>query len=664
MGLREWFARGAPFGAPLSSVTIAITVLGLCLHGVLGGAGRAAAASADSSASAAIFRAPLEDLLRMEVSSPSRFNQPLMEAHNAVWVITAEDIRRAGVRSLPEALALAPGVYVAQGAGNNWTVTIGGFSLGSFSNKLLVLVDNVTVYSTLFGNVEWDLLPVTLAEIDRIEVIRNAAGVQYGANAVNGVVSIFTKAPGPVATGYARLEGGGQGVRAFQAGAEGASVEGGFRARVSGGSDEDNGLGRAGGDLVHDSQRLTTGAVRSVLRGAGGLSFSIDGRVRVGEYLLPEGVAIAEQRRAPELGILRLRADRNAAGGSDSYLQLAVVHNRIKEAMDGDWERHELSETLDAEFQHRLRLQAGGLHRLVIGGGDRSVEVEHVVLEGGRQDSTVANIFFLDEWRPAANWIISGGVKWEYNSLTDPTYPWRITVLWLPASRHSLRLGVSTAYRSPTLLEEREKIVMAGGTVQLLGNDALESETTLICEAGYRGEVLQSVFLDLSFGLKRYEGLIALVKSETSQGIEYRYFNDYGGEATARTFEAGLEARPADWLGISVAYGHVDIDVDGPLAAAQYSEETQPSDFGSLTVGTRLPGGFAADVAVRFTTGFADKVDEYWRLDARLAKSFRLASGDLELGLVGQNLLDPVHVETVNGKEIPRTWYGYLTLSF
>ena len=158
----------------------------------------------------------------------SRFHKPLLESHNAVWVISDEDIRRAGVRSIPEALALAPGVYVAQSAGNNWTVTIGGFSLGSFSNKLLVLVDNVTVYSTLFGNVEWDLLPVTLAEVDRIEVIRGAAGVQYGANAVNGVISIFTKAPGPVAGGYARIEGGSQGVRSFSRESRAQALKGAF----------------------------------------------------------------------------------------------------------------------------------------------------------------------------------------------------------------------------------------------------------------------------------------------------------------------------------------------------------------------------------------------------------------------------------------------------
>ena len=636
--------------------------LALLLTLASGVARHAAGAAPAPESTADVFGVPLEDLLKMEVTSPSRFHQPLLESHNAVWVVSSEDIRRAGVRSIPEALALAPGVYVAQRDGNTWTVTIGGFSLGSFSNKLLVLVDNVTVYSTLFGNVEWDLLPVTLAEVDRIEVIRGAAGVQYGANAVNGVISVFTKDPGPVSGGYVRLEGGGQGVRTFEAGGEGASAEGGFRARVSGGFDEDNGLGLDGGDEVSDSQRLSTGAVRTSIRTGGGLSFSIDGRIRGGDYYLPAGAIIAKKHRSPEVGIVRLRADRSAPGG-DTYLQLAGVQNRIDEEVDGQWEQHELSETIDVEFQHQLRARAGGEHKFLIGGGYRNVDVAHDVLEDGKQDFTVSNIFALDEWRLAEAWLVSGGVKWESSSIADPTYPWRLAVMWLPTPRNSLRLGASTAYRSPTLLEEYQYTVIAGGAVQLLGNTVLESEKTLVYEAGYRGELLKNVYLDISYALKRYQGLIALEETASGAGELYRYVNDGGGDATARTFEVGLQARPADWLAISVVYGHVDISVDGPLAAEQYTEDSQPSDFGALTVGTRLPGGVAADTSVRYTASFGD-IDAYWRLDVRLAKTFRLAGADLETGVVGQNLLDPAHVETVNGKEIPRTWYGYLSLSF
>jgi outer membrane receptor protein involved in Fe transport len=235
--------------------------------------------------------------------------------------------------------------------------------------------------------------------------------------------------------------------------------------------------------------------------------------------------------------------------------------------------------------------------------------------------------------------------------------------MWLPTPRSSFRLGASTAYRSPTLLEEYQRTIIAGGEVQLLGNTGLKSEKSLVYEAGYRGELLKNMYLDISYALKRYQGLIAQQETASDAGVEYHYVNDEGGDATARTFEAGLQARPADWLAISVVYGHVDISVDGPLAAAQYTEQSQPSDFGALTVGTRLPGGVTADTALRYTASFGE-VDAYWRLDVRLAKTFRLAGGDLEAGVVGQNLLDPVHVETVNGKEIPRTWYGYLSLTF
>ena len=261
--------------------------------------------------------------------------------------------------------------------------------------------------------------------------------------------------------------------------------------------------------------------------------------------------------------------------------------------------------------------------KFLIGGGYRQVDVSHDVLEGGKQDFTVSNIFALDEWRLAEAWLVSGGVKWELSSIADPTYPWRITVMWLPTPRNSLRLGASTAYRSPTLLEEYQRTIIAGGAVQLLGNTGLESEKTLIYEAGYRGEILKNVYLDISYALKRYQGLIAQQETVSAAGVEYLYVNDDGGDATAVTFEAGLQARPADWLAISVVYGHVDISVDGPLAAAQYTEDSQPSDFGALTVGTRLPGGVAADAAVRYTASFGGEMGRSTRTGASTSGSRR-----------------------------------------
>lgn len=97
----------------------------------------------------------LEDLMQVTVTSVSKKAQRLDETAAAVFVISAEDIRRAGVTSVPEALRLAPGVQVAAIGQNRWAVSIRGFNT-RFANKLLVLVDGRAIYSPAFSGVFWE----------------------------------------------------------------------------------------------------------------------------------------------------------------------------------------------------------------------------------------------------------------------------------------------------------------------------------------------------------------------------------------------------------------------------------------------------------------------------------------------------------------------------
>ena len=109
-----------------------------------------------------------------------------------MYVITNEDIRRSGAVSLPDVLALAPGVDVIKTNASTWGVGIRGFN-GQYSNKLLVLVDGRSIYSVLGGSVFWDIAMPLLDDIERIEVIRGPGASLWGSNAVNGVISIITK---------------------------------------------------------------------------------------------------------------------------------------------------------------------------------------------------------------------------------------------------------------------------------------------------------------------------------------------------------------------------------------------------------------------------------------------------------------------------------------
>ena len=80
----------------------------------------------------------IEDLMSVEVTTVSRKAQRLTDSTAAVFVISAEDIRRSGVTSIPEALRMVPGLEVARISANAWAITARGFN-GRFANKLLVL---------------------------------------------------------------------------------------------------------------------------------------------------------------------------------------------------------------------------------------------------------------------------------------------------------------------------------------------------------------------------------------------------------------------------------------------------------------------------------------------------------------------------------------------
>src|SRR4051812_41053311 len=135
---------------------------------------------------------PIEKLLDMEVTSVARKTGTLFQSPAAIAVISADDIRRSGGMSIPEALRLAPGIEAARLDANQWAVSARGFN-DVFANKLLVLQDGRTLYSPLFSGVFWDVQGLMLEDIDRIEVIRGPGATLWGANAVNGVINIMSK---------------------------------------------------------------------------------------------------------------------------------------------------------------------------------------------------------------------------------------------------------------------------------------------------------------------------------------------------------------------------------------------------------------------------------------------------------------------------------------
>lgn len=127
-----------------------------------------------------------------EVLHVTRMRQPRAEVPGSVTVITSDQIRQWGVRTVPELMRFVPGMFVKHG-GND---TLAYHSSNpNIMRRLQVLVDGRSVYRAIAASVIWENLPVALEDIQRIEVVRGPNSASYGANAFMGTINIVTFDP-------------------------------------------------------------------------------------------------------------------------------------------------------------------------------------------------------------------------------------------------------------------------------------------------------------------------------------------------------------------------------------------------------------------------------------------------------------------------------------
>jgi vitamin B12 transporter len=119
----------------------------------------------------------------------SRFAQPLTELIADVTTIAPEEIARAGAQSVTELLASIPGVEIATNGGPGSTSSV--FLRGANRGHTLVLIDGMRIGSSTDGATALEAIP--LDEIDHIEILRGPASSLYGADAIGGVIQIFTR---------------------------------------------------------------------------------------------------------------------------------------------------------------------------------------------------------------------------------------------------------------------------------------------------------------------------------------------------------------------------------------------------------------------------------------------------------------------------------------
>lgn len=591
----------------------------------------AANASAHNAASAAeeeLERLSLEELSQVRVTSVSRRPEALADAPASIFVIDAEDIRRSGAASLPELLRLAPNLNVQRINAVDYAISARGFNGFETSNKLLVLVDGRSIYSTLSSGVFWDAREIMLGDIERIEVISGPGGTLYGANAVNGVINITTRsAQSTVGTALNLGVGSEDNVLTLRHGgllgsaaawrlyAQGIRRDDSFRADGSDATDAAEGL-RAGGRLdwaLGSSQLTLQGDAFSnrvaVNEDFSGLSTRITGGNVIGRWTRPLG---------------------------SGEFQLQAYYDRFER---DERVSLETSDTWDIAVQHSVGL---GHHQIVWGGGYRSVASEFEPAPGGafldpqRRTLTLANAFVTDQIALGSGVNLTLGAKIEDNSFTGREFLPSVRLAWKRPGGDLLWGAVSRASRTPNRIERG--LTLPG----FLEPGDFKSESLTAWEVGYRASPTPNVLFSISAFYNQYDDL-RTVSLDPVTLLPFRFTNH--GEGETWGLEAWASVDVNDRWRISAGAGTLEKAFrlsGGNDISGLASTGDDPGYQVSLLSQADLSSTLELDVRLRAVDKLA--ATDSW-VDADIRLGWR-PNNAVELAVSGKNLLSEQRFET------------------
>lgn len=625
-----------------------------------------------------------EQLFDATVMSVSKTDEKLGDAPAAIFVLTSEDIQRAGVTSIPEALRLVPGVQVARIGTGGWAISVRGFN-SQLANKLLVLIDGREVYDPLFSGVYWDVQDTPLLDIDRIEVIRGPGASLWGANAVNGVINIITKPAAQTAGALVAITAGNE-ERAIVTARYGGDVGQNGHWRIYG-KYFDRGPQEtlAGTDANDDWQAWRGGFRVDWDEDERGNSFTVQGDAyesETGQYrsvpqITPPYAVVQPETITANGGNLLARWNRELGEDSRFAVQ-AYVDRTHRRQLTIDDKRT----TVDVDAQYEF--PAWDRHKIIAGGryrfSDDSLEGSSIIsfTNATRSDQVVSGFVEDKITLLADSWFFTLGSKFEHNDYSGFEIQPNARLQWVGEQQMGWA-SVSRAVRTPSRLEQDLDIVagvLPPGAlpvpvkIELKPSPDFDSEVVIAYEAGYRRQWSPSFFTDISAFYNDYDRLSTLtflppeiVLDPLHAILPVRMTNltkaeTYGGEAVI-----GWRAAPN--LNFSAAYSVLEMNLTGPgedvAIASEAAEDQSPEQQFNIRAQWDATDRLALDGTVYYVDSLpGHDVDAYWRFDMRIG--WRLTE-QIHIDLVGQNLFSARHREfttptEANAVRIDQSIYG------
>ena len=437
----------------------------------------------------------IEELMNVEVYGASKFLQKLSEAPSSVTIITADEIKKYGYRTVADILKSVRSFYITYDR-NYPFVGVRGFGrTGDYNTRFLVLVDghriNENAYDLVLVGTEF-IIDVDL--IDRIEVIRGPSSSLYGDNAFFAVINIFTRK--------------GRDISGTEVSGAAASFDT-YKARISSGSRFRNGvetifsgsyLGSEGHDRLFFPEFNSPATNNGI---AEGNDFTRSGsfftRTSAGDFIF-EGAYDSQTKGVPTASF---GTDFNNSGNRTydkrGYAELRYDHDLsegflLSSRLYYDWYDYEgnyfYSNALNEDFgrskwwgtEVELKKDFMRKHRLVAGAEfqgnlelmQRNYDTSPYLLnfdETRRSDKW--GVFAQDEYTIVPGLLLNAGLRYDhYGSFGGTTNP-RLALVANPGAKTTMKLLYGQAFRSPNNYE----LYLTSPTYGLKGNPALQPET-------------------------------------------------------------------------------------------------------------------------------------------------------------------------------------------
>jgi iron complex outermembrane receptor protein len=592
----------------------------------------------------------LEELMEVAVEVGSRQSEPLSKTAASVFVLTEQDIRRSGMRSVPELLRLVPGLVIAQDVPGAY-----GFSsrLGEYGFAgMLVLIDGQRLYTTLLRREYWQAIDLPLETIERIEVVRGPGGSRWGDKASQGVINIVTKKAnertrGLRVTGWAGTEErlGGSFRFGEQLGEQTDFYVFGKMAQRDGGYPDVSG-DRWDNDMV--GARIDTEL-------DDGVHLSVDGLYHdsfLGDsYEIWPGFSSLNMIKAGHI-----KAKLQIQHGEDHFTQWRIgadaydqdIRDYLNNAPDGHLRYRE--ELFDTMLMHSWSPAED--HQLTVGGVLRSLTVEfyRVIADfGGEYNETRGDLFVSWDWDidPTLKLTLGGNIGYEdgFDTTGIDTQP-DCRLAWQPQADTTVWTAISANREPDTRIRDSGLLVKR------------QSSNLTAWELGVRKRFGERFLLQA-------DGYYYLVRDQLNG-----FSTDPGTGATlyltdGKTDAFGGEVH-ASWLPdertkLTAFLAHTEADSSNidPMTFGLI-EDNVPRLRGGATATYQFAQGVEVSANLLYTQAWAN-VDDWWRLDLRLA--WRICDRT-EIEVVGQNLTDPHHQEYYFDEQIQRGGYVLVTHRF